>query len=79
MKKDTEFQLDARKIEPRFKHPTIFETFNKLQSGESFILINDHDPRPLRFQFIAGHGEDSFSWHYLKKGPGEWRIRIGKK
>ena len=39
--------LDVTKIEPRFKHPTIFQTYEDLAVGESFILHNDHDPKPL--------------------------------
>jgi uncharacterized protein (DUF2249 family) len=41
-------ELDARVIPPRDKHPSIFRTFDALKSGQSMILINDHDPRPLR-------------------------------
>ncbi|HLR26010.1 MAG TPA: DUF2249 domain-containing protein [Fodinibius sp.] len=76
---DTEQQLDARKIPPHKKHPTIFETFDKLDTGEAFILVNDHDPKPLGFQFVAEYGKDSFSWEYLKKGPEVWKVHIGKK
>lgn len=36
--------LDVTVIEPRLKHPTIFEKFDSLQSGEAFIIYNDHDP-----------------------------------
>ena len=43
--------LDVRVIPPREKHPAIFQTFAALQPGESFVLVNDHDPRPLRYQF----------------------------
>ena len=43
--------LDVRVIPPREKHPTIFTTFSALAPGESFVLVNDHDPKPLRYQF----------------------------
>ena len=46
-------QLDVRPIPPREKHPAIFATFDALSPGESFILVNDHDPFPLRYQFQA--------------------------
>ena len=36
-------KLDIRPIIPREKHPTIFATFEALNIGEAFQLINDHD------------------------------------
>lgn len=70
-------ELDVRVIPPRMKHPTIFQTFNALGAGESFTLVNDHDPKPLYYQFsaeLAGH----FEWEYVEKGPDIWKVRIGK-
>ncbi|HET6528419.1 MAG TPA: DUF2249 domain-containing protein [Balneolaceae bacterium] len=75
---ETEQQLDVRKIPPYKKHAAIFETYNNLGKGEAFVIINDHDPKPLRFQFIAERGKDKFSWEYLEEGPQVWRVRIGK-
>lgn len=74
----TEQQLDVRKIPPYNKHSTIFKTYNELDGGEAFIIVNDHDPKPLKFQFVAEHGEDKFSWEYLEEGPRVWKVRIGK-
>ncbi len=39
--------LDVREMAPKYRHPRIFDTFKALGPGESFILINDHEPRPL--------------------------------
>ena len=69
--------LDATKIEPRFKHPTIFEKYENLAVGESFILHNDHDPKPLYYQFTAEKGEE-FGWEYLQEGPDVWEVKISK-
>lgn len=69
--------LDVRVIPPREKHPAIFQTFAALAPGESFVLVNDHDPRPLRYQFEAEHvGE--YAWNYLEQGPVVWRVEIAK-
>ena len=76
---DTEQQLDVRTMPPPERHSTIFETFDKLEEGEAFVIINDHDPRPLGYQMAAIHGEDKFSWEYLQKGPDVWKIRIGRQ
>ncbi len=69
--------LDVRVIPPREKHPTIFQTFHALNPGESFVLLNDHDPMPLRYQFEAEHA-GQFGWEYLEKGPAVWRVAISK-
>ncbi len=71
-------QLDVRVIPPREKHPTIFQTFEALEPGEAFVLVNDHDPLPLRYQFEAER-RDQFDWEYLKQGPQVWRVRIAKR
>ncbi|HEY5086703.1 MAG TPA: DUF2249 domain-containing protein [Gemmatimonadaceae bacterium] len=71
-------ELDARVISPRDKHPTIFRTFDSLTSGQSMILINDHDPRPLRYQ-LAAERPDSFMWTYQEEGPTVWRVRIDRR
>ena len=68
-------ELDVTQIEPRKKHPTIFETFDALEAGESFVLRNDHDPVPLRYQFQAERPEQ-FEWQYLEQGPELWRVRL---
>lgn len=70
--------VDARKYEPKDKHPIIFNTFESLRSGEIMELINDHDPRPLHYQFIMERSED-FEWEYLEQGPEVWRVAIKKK
>ena len=71
-------ELDVRAIPPRDKHPTIFRTFENLASGESMVIINDHDPRPLRYQFAAEHA-NQFDWTYEAEGPEVWRVRIDRR
>jgi uncharacterized protein (DUF2249 family) len=69
--------LDVRVIPPREKHPAIFETFKALSAGESFVLVNDHDPKPLRYQFEAEH-KGEYGWQYLEEGPSVWRVEISR-
>ena len=69
--------LDVTQIEPRLKHPTIFEHFDALEQGESFIIHNDHDPRPLYYQLLGERG-NIFTWDYLESGPETWRVQIAK-
>lgn len=69
--------LDVREMAPRERHPTILSTFEALASGEVFQLVNDHDPKPLRYQFEA-ELPGRFTWEYLEEGPDAWRVRIGR-
>ena len=71
-------ELDVRVIPPRDKHPTIFRTFDGLKSGQSMLLINDHDPRPLRYQ-LSAERPDQFAWTYEAEGPEVWRVRIDRR
>lgn len=69
--------VDVREVVPRERHALIFDTFANLPVGSAFILVNDHDPRPLKYQFAAEH-DGEFSWEYLESGPERWRVRIGR-
>ena len=70
-------QLDVRAEAPARRHELIFSTYQALTPGESFELVNDHDPQPLYYQFAAEHA-GKFEWTPLEQGPQVWRIRIGK-
>jgi uncharacterized protein (DUF2249 family) len=69
--------IDVRSIVPRERHPLIFNTFEQLKPGYGFVLVNDHDPKPLYYQFEAEH-QGTFGWDYLEKGPGVWRVVISR-
>jgi uncharacterized protein (DUF2249 family) len=69
--------LDVRDLIPMMRHTKIFQLFDGLKSGEAFILINDHDPKPLYYQFLHERSAQ-FSWEYLEEGPENWRVRIGR-
>lgn len=70
-------QVDVREIAPRDRHPLIFSTFHGLAVNESMELINDHNPKPLYYQFLQ-ELEGQFRWDYLQGGPDVWRVRIMK-
>ena len=73
----TDQTLDVRNEPPARRHELIFDTYHELLPGEGFVLVNDHDPKPLRYQFEAEHTGAS-SWDYLEQGPEVWRVRIGR-
>lgn len=71
-------ELDVRIIPPRDKHPAIFRALDDLASGQSLLLVNDHDPRPLRYQLDAER-PNTFDWEYEAEGPEVWRVRISRR
>ncbi len=75
--KTTETLIDVRPMAPRDRHPTIFKTWEGLDDGGSILLVNDHDPIPLYYQFACENG-GGFRWEYLDQGPQLWRVRITK-
>jgi len=69
--------MDVRPIPCSVKHGLIIRTWLELPVGDHFILLNDHDPAPLRYQFAAQWPE-TFTWEYLVNIPGEARVKITK-
>lgn len=70
-------ELDVRDLAPAQRHASIFAEYHALAHGTGFVLVNDHDPKPLRYQFEAEY-PDNFTWDYLEAGPKVWRVRIGR-
>jgi uncharacterized protein (DUF2249 family)/iron-sulfur cluster repair protein YtfE (RIC family) len=75
--RDEEPDLDVRQLAHFQRHDVIFTAYRTLKPGAGFVLVNDHDPLPLRYQFEAQYA-DEFTWDYLESGPKEWRVRIGR-
>jgi uncharacterized protein (DUF2249 family) len=67
--------IDVREISPRIRHTLILQLFEHLDDASSLQLIADHDPRPLRLQLEAKHG-NRCRWAYLEQGPDVWRVRL---
>ena len=67
--------IDVREINPRLRHTVIFQLFDELDATSALQLVADHDPRPLRFQLEARHG-NRCRWTYLEQGPDVWRVRL---
>lgn len=67
--------FDVREISCREKHALIFQRWNALPVGGHFVLVNDHDPVPLYYQF-EGQFPGAFTWEYLLQGPDEFQVKI---
>lgn len=70
-------ELDVRKLAHAQRHQQIFAAYEELPSGTAFVLVNDHDPKPLYYQFAAEYA-GNFTWDYVESGPQVWRVRIGR-
>ena len=46
-------ELDVRDMPPADRHPKIHDAFERLDPGETLTIINDHDPKPLFYEFQA--------------------------
>ena len=69
--------MDVRAIPCSIKHGLIIRTWLELPVGDHFILLNDHDPVPLYYQFAA-QWPNTFTWEHLAKGPEAVRVKITK-
>jgi len=75
--KETINTLDLRNIPPFERHSKIFEMWDDLKQGEILRIINDHEPKPLYYQFEAEYN-GKFEWNYEKQGPKDWIFSIKK-
>lgn len=76
--KENDLILNIPALEPQQKHAVIFHVFENLEPGESMIIHNDHDPKPVYYQLKSERG-DLFTWEYLREGPEWWDVRITLK
>ncbi|MDA8368684.1 MAG: DUF2249 domain-containing protein [Nocardiopsaceae bacterium] len=70
-------ELDVRTLAPAQRHQQIFAAFEALAAHMAFVLVNDHDPKPLYYQFAAEYPGE-FTWDYIESGPQVWRVQIGR-
>lgn len=70
-------EIDVRSLIPAQRHAKIFQLVDQLAPGAAFVLVNDHDPKPLYYQLEAEYPKQ-FSWTYIEKGPAVWRVEIGR-
>ena len=69
--------LDLRPMPPFERHEKIFQIWDTLKSGETLRIINDHDPKPLWYQFEVEY-KNHYAWDYEQSGPKDWIVRISK-
>lgn len=67
--------IDLRPIDHGHRHPLVIDRFSKLEVGEGFSIINDHDPLPLYFQMSMTFPK-KVRWEYVEFGGSFWKVRI---
>lgn len=70
-------ELDIRAVDIRERHPLILKTFDNLSPGHQIRLVNDHDPKPLHYQFEVER-QGKYGWKNLEQGPEKWVVVIRK-
>src|SRR5699024_7686791 len=72
---NTTEELDVRTLVPIKRHEKLLKLFKELPVDESFIFINDHDPKPLYYEFRSIYG-NVVGWEYLQRGGQEWKVEV---
>jgi uncharacterized protein (DUF2249 family) len=71
-------ELDVRPMPHGSRHEEIFGRLERLGRGEALVIVNDHDPKPLRYQLDA-LWPSAFDWSYETGGPGLWKVTIARR
>lgn len=67
--------LDLRPLPPFERHEKIFRIWAGRKPGETLKITNDHDPKPLWYQFEVEY-KGKFEWEYEQEGPKDWIVKI---
>jgi uncharacterized protein (DUF2249 family)/CRP-like cAMP-binding protein len=68
-------KFDVRQLPIWQRHPMIFSAFDSLVVGETLVLVNDHEPRPLRLEFEELR-PGRFSWTPHNISSDHWEVEI---
>lgn len=76
----SESTLDVRDVPPSDRHPKIHAAFEELPSGGALTIVNDHEPKPLFYEFRAEvEAFDADGYEVEKRGENEFRARFPKR
>ena len=71
--------LDVRDIPPSERHQRIHAVFEELDSGETLTIVNDHEPKPLFYEFSAEiESFDADGYAVERTGPQEFVAEFPK-
>mgnify|MGYP000017513231 CR=1 FL=1 len=73
-------RLDLRDVSPPKRHPLIHEAFDEMDSGDTLTIVNDHEPKPLFYEFQAEvEAFDVDGYEVEKTGPNEFEAELPKE
>ncbi|MDG5819117.1 DUF2249 domain-containing protein [Natronococcus sp. A-GB7] len=73
-------RLDVREVPPPERHPMIHEAFEDLEAGESLTIVNDHEPKPLFYEFQAEVDSfDADGYAVERVAPNEFEATFPKR
>lgn len=73
-------RIDVCDVPPAQRHPQIKAAFEDMDSGETLELVNDHEPKPLFYEFRSEVDEfDSDGYEVEQAAPGEFVARFPKR
>ncbi|WP_336038071.1 DUF2249 domain-containing protein [Halobacterium yunchengense] len=72
--------IDVRDVPPSERHPKIHAAFEALDSGEALELVNDHEPKPLFYEFQAEVEDfDADAYRVEQRAPDEYVATLPKE
>jgi len=72
--------LDLRETPPRERHPKIHAAFDELDDGEVLRIVNDHEPKPLFYEFQAEvEAFDADAYDCTREGDGKYVADLPKR
>ncbi|MFB6150251.1 MAG: DUF2249 domain-containing protein [Haloarculaceae archaeon] len=75
-----ETTLDLRDVPPPERHPKIHDAFEDLDPGQTLRIVNDHDPKPLFYEFRAEvDAFDAENYAVERRGPEEFAADLPKE
>ncbi|MFL6303864.1 MAG: DUF2249 domain-containing protein [Candidatus Sulfotelmatobacter sp.] len=72
---DGQKDLDLCQVPRPQRHPLVFERFDTLAVGESFVLKTDHNPVLLNRE-MENMRPGQVDWEHINRGPDMYLIRI---
>jgi uncharacterized protein (DUF2249 family) len=76
---DSRVRLDIRPIAPKDRMQTLLGAYTALARAATLDITFDHDPECLYYTLQATEPKDSFTFHYLRRGPELWRVEVVKR
>jgi len=73
-------RIDVRDVPPAQRHPRIRTAFEEMDPGETLELVNDHEPKPLFYEFrseVEGFHADGYEVE--REAPNEFVARFPKQ